>query len=264
MFPLLTAAIYEQSLLDHLNGQPFQIVLLVSFAIYSIRRQNASEARMEKYISEDRERMISALDNNTHTLDKFNELWSKITKITVTLLVLIFCGCRTVKKESSISSSHIRTAQTNDNSLISDRFISKRDSLFGFSGRKISNHLSGDDLKPLFNDKGVAKPNTTNRKENGMTLETTVQPDGTIVVNASCDSLTFLVQGLTTENNYLRSVQNSTSSQVDENHSEVKESKSKTMFSGLTVFAFVAGMACCWVLNRFNIPTLIKTLFNRA
>lgn len=259
MLALLDAA--EQSLLDHLNGQPFQIVLLVVFAIYSVRRQNATEAKMEKYISEDRERANAVINNNTKALEKFNELWPKITSFLVFCFLMV--GCRTTKRESSHSFTGIKTELNSTASVFADRYTQKRDSLLGISARTVQMTLSGDDLKPVYNDKGQAKGNTTQKKENGVTLTATAQPDGTLVLNGTCDSLTLRIQNLTSENYYLQSLQSTTESQWLKSSTAQSTAKTKTAFPGTAYFAFLAGMACCWMLNRFSIPTLLKTLFTR-
>ena len=63
----------QQSVVSRLGDQLFSIVMLVGFAIYSLKKQNQLEEKLEKYMDEDRQRMISVIENNTKVMERLEE-----------------------------------------------------------------------------------------------------------------------------------------------------------------------------------------------
>lgn len=67
----------NESFISRLGDQAFSIVLLVAFAVWSIRQQQALKAELTKYVSEDRERMFDVIENNTKAMERFTDSTAK-------------------------------------------------------------------------------------------------------------------------------------------------------------------------------------------
>lgn len=73
MLLLQIADAAQQGLISRLGDQLFSIIMLVGFAIYSLKKQTKLEEKLEKYMSEDRERMIDVIDNNTRVMERLEK-----------------------------------------------------------------------------------------------------------------------------------------------------------------------------------------------
>lgn len=58
---------------SRLGDQLFSIVLLVGYAFYSTRKQKQSDERMDRYMAEDRERMMKVIENNTKVMERLED-----------------------------------------------------------------------------------------------------------------------------------------------------------------------------------------------
>lgn len=261
---LLQAAL-EDSLLGRLTDQLFSISLLVFYAVYAARRQKALEDKLDKYMEEDREEMKAVIQNNTRAFELFNAKVAKMA-VLIGLLVISSCGIRKIRKEhSELSVTRIQTATSEQATRDAFRSVYRYDSLLGIAPRSLGLTLSPEAQKPVYNEKGEARPNTTYQKGNGVNINATANPDGTLDITANCDSMNVLVRALKRENSELREFKSREQSKSDSTRVIVQSRTVKTGpgYSGV-ILSFAAGIACAWLFNWFQIPTLIKSFFTRA
>lgn len=259
--------LYEQSLVSRLGDQLFCIVLLVGFAIYSLRRQKSIEDKLEKYMAEDREEMKDVIQNNTAV---FKEVIAKLGRLSAVVFLVLLSSCRPYKSIHKVATTDTlkNLSAVSTNTVVSEKTETvQKDTIISVPTRIISGKLFADDLKPVFNSNGVAKPNKKEISGNGVKVLTTANPDGTIDVVASCDSLNILVRGLTTQNRELISYRDSVE-HTDKYASHSRISDTKKTKTGISYWSLLLGAAtggvCVWLFNRFQISTLIRTIFSRA
>lgn len=253
---------YAPAFSARLADQIFSIVLLVGFAIYSVREQSKTNNKLDKYIEEDRKEMLEVIKNNTEALKIIN------TKMLTSILLLVFMlstlySCSSLKKTNKTLSS-TETGSTENLSQedsSSYELTETKSSIVGIPEKKLSGTLAGDALKPVYNDKGEAKPNTTTFKGKGLSMSATAKPDGSIDLNANCDSITLINEGLRRE---LKRLKNSTASKTVETVKYVQVVSKEKIKRGFSWFAFSIGVLSTaifvWLSNKFQFLSIIKKI----
>lgn len=215
-------------------------------------------------MEEDREEMKAVIQNNTKAFELFNAKVAKLALL-IALAAISSCSLRKVRKEhSELSVTRVQTA-SEQSTRDAFRSVYRYDSLLGIAPRSLGLALSPEAQKPVYNEKGEARPNTTYQKGNGVNIKATAKPDGTLDITANCDSMNVLVRALERENSELREFKSREQSKSDSTRVIVQSRTVKTGpgYSGV-ILSFAAGIACAWLFNRFQIPTLIKSFFTRA
>ena len=255
--------LYNQSLSARLTDQLFSVVLLVGFAIYSLRRQNAIEEKLEKYMEEDREELKEVIANNTKAFEMFN---NKVIKLSAVLVLLLFTSCKHIRKthETLVKDSLVTHAQTTITSNYTrDRVREIKDSGIVIPSRKASTVLGVDEQKPLYTDKGVPKSNKTRTKQNGIEINTSANPDGTLSIDASSDSMLLIIKGITRERDSIDQALNLLKNNSN-TISHVQATNTKTSQKGWSftaiLFAFSAGIASTWLIGKFQLINKLKLL----
>lgn len=261
MLLLQIKEVYEPALMSRLVDQMFSIVLLVGFAIYSVREQAKTNSKMNKYIEEDRKEMIEVIKNNTEALKIIN---NKMLHSVLAFFFIFLSSCSSVKKSSQTQlASQIQQNQQ----LLADsskyELTEQKTTTTGVPEKKLSAKLVGDDLKPVYNDKGEAKPNTTIFSGKGISLKATANPDGSIDLNANCDSITLINQVLRRE---LKELKNSTTKSAVKTNTQFEvatKQKIKKAFSWLAFsIGIVSGATLYWLSSKFQVLSVIKKMIS--
>lgn len=260
MLLLQIAESYAPALSSRLADQIFSIVLLVGFAIYSIREQAKTNAKLDKYVEEDRKEMLEVIKNNTEALKIIN---SKMLHSLIALFCfLLIASCSSVKKSNkTLFASEIQQNQQSLADSSKYELTEQKTTTTGVPEKKLSAKLVGDDLKPVYNDKGEAKPNTTIFSGKGISLKATANPDGSIDLNANCDSITLINQVLRRE---LKELKNSTTKSAVKTNTQFEvatKQKIKKAFSWLAFsIGVVSGATLYWLSSKFQILSVIKKM----
>ena len=267
MMLLQVTEAYAQSLSGRLADQIFSIVLLVGFAILITRKYNKLEEKLDKYMEEDRQEMQKIIDNNTKVLER---ILSKNLLLIVFLFGMMFVGCRTVKKTNitkKTDSSFVSNTEKVNSKVETNTNTQIKDSAIGIAGASVSGKLKGDDLKPVYNEKGEAKPNKNTIKGKGVNIDVTANTDGSIDVSANCDSQTIIIKGLIRQNIETNSRYDSlvSASKYNSHSEETISSKVKGGFNWLAFFCgFAVGAVAIYLINKFSIASSITSIFKRG
>lgn len=203
MLFLQIAEAYGQGLASRLSDQLFSVVLLVGFAIYSLRRQKQIEDKLEKYMQEDREEMKDVIAANTKA---FENLSMRISAKSLLILaiggVFMLTSCGVFKKhtktELSIRDS-IERISIEEVEFLSIQEIETKDTIISISSRLATGVLKPPDLTPIFTISGEVLPRSHTFRDKGVKVDLTVLPSGDLQVDCYCDSLQLLVEKLRKE-----------------------------------------------------------------
>lgn len=204
----LQSPVVEQTLLDHLNGQPFLVVLLVIFAIYMVRRQNASDAKLEKYIAEDRQKMLDVIENNTLVLKQISvKLQASFLLLFFSLLSFGFMSCRTSKKTISKTVSSDSVSAVSAVWVKSSKSYTKettiKDTTITIAARSVEDTFQIADFSPLYTAEGKAVPNVKTITGKGIHGQVTALPGGGVAFRCIADSLQMRLNALYREREVL-------------------------------------------------------------
>jgi uncharacterized protein YcfL len=117
----------------------------------------------------------------------------------ILLSSILFVNC-TTKRITKSSTEHIATSEVLQQSKEQVTSIEIRDTSIGIPTRSVFiEGLTKDQLTPLVNHAGQLIPQVTEKKANGASIKVMALANGTIDVNATCDSMTLTILGLRRE-----------------------------------------------------------------
>lgn len=177
---------------------------------------------------------------------------SKLKSILITCAgLLLVASCTTTQKtyerqtaRSDTSYKHTRT-EYRDTAVISTRIV--KDTTIYVPTRIIADTVDS------------REPGAKVKRQNGATLITNVLPDGRVAINASCDSLIFVLAGQIQELNYWRATEQSKADSMDlKSRAESNNAKVETKASGPLGISFGGWLGILFLITVLGLRLFYK------